>query len=256
MNIRQAFEILGLSPDASREDANKEFRNLSKMCHPDKSDDPNASQMFQFIRQAIECIRSAPDEELALFRLQTSGHQRRTTDSPAEVYFQAGLKMLRHPITYQVAIGQFTQAIQIDPQYAEAYYYRGAAYQGLRMFDRAIQDFNKAIFIDPVYVNAYYDRGIIYHYGLKVPELAIFDYSQVIYLNPSDADAYSQRGDANSDLGDYSAAVQDYNSAINLNPNASEIYTKRGNAYCALGYYDLAVRDYNTARWGRYARGR
>lgn len=60
---------------------------------------------------------------------------------------------------YQGAINDFNQAININPQYAEAYYSRGNARLELKDYQGAINDFNQAIKINPQYGDAYSSRG-------------------------------------------------------------------------------------------------
>ena len=57
-------------------------------------------------------------------------------------------------------IEDFTEAIEINPKYANAYNNRGAAKISLSDFKGAIEDFTKAIEINPKFVNAYFSRGI------------------------------------------------------------------------------------------------
>ena len=47
------------------------------------------------------------------------------------------------------AIADYTQAIQLNPKYAPAYYNRGSAWGNKGDFDRAIADYSQAILLDP-----------------------------------------------------------------------------------------------------------
>ena len=51
------------------------------------------------------------------------------------------------------------KAIELNPDYDEAYNNRGVAHGTTKEYDRAIEDFNKAIKLNPDYVNAYHNRG-------------------------------------------------------------------------------------------------
>jgi tetratricopeptide (TPR) repeat protein len=57
------------------------------------------------------------------------------------------------------AIEYFTQAIQLNPQYATAYSNRGATKSALGDYTGGIQDFNQAIQLNPKYADAYCNRG-------------------------------------------------------------------------------------------------
>ena len=47
------------------------------------------------------------------------------------------------------AIEDYSRAIELDPEYAPAYYNRGNAYSDKGEYDRAIEDLNRAIELDP-----------------------------------------------------------------------------------------------------------
>ena len=60
------------------------------------------------------------------------------------------------------AIADYTEAIRLDPKYANAYHNRGLAYRDKGDTDRAIADYTEAIRLDPKYANAYNNRGVAY----------------------------------------------------------------------------------------------
>ena len=61
-----------------------------------------------------------------------------------------------------LAIDEYTTAIQLDPDYAGAYYDRGIAYSNLGQHQRAIEDYDQAIQLDPDYALAYAIRSVSY----------------------------------------------------------------------------------------------
>src|SRR5690606_34267638 len=60
---------------------------------------------------------------------------------------------------FQRAIVYFSCAIEADPNNAEAYMNRGAAYTVIGQFQRAITDYDRTIALDPTYAKAYNNRG-------------------------------------------------------------------------------------------------
>ena len=60
---------------------------------------------------------------------------------------------------YKEAIADYDLAIDLDPDYAEAYYRRGLAKQSLEQYEAAIIDYNDAIRINPDYAEAYCDQA-------------------------------------------------------------------------------------------------
>ena len=61
---------------------------------------------------------------------------------------------------YQLAINNYTKAINEYPDYAPAYYSRGITYNTLGKYEDAIADYSRAIRIDPDYTAAYNNRGM------------------------------------------------------------------------------------------------
>jgi tetratricopeptide (TPR) repeat protein len=104
-----------------------------------------------------------------------------STPLSAEDYIKKGIEArdLTERIFY------FTKAIELKPDYAPAYNYRGITYHRKGDYNLAIQDFTKSIEIDPNYHHAYRNRGIDY-YHLRDYEHALNDYNKAIDFNPSD----------------------------------------------------------------------
>ncbi len=144
------------------------------------------------------------------------------------------------------ALKSYTEAIELDQNYAEAYNNRGVAYAEKSEYDRAIKDYNKAIELDPNNAKAYSNRGVAYAEKGEY-DRAIKDYNKAIELDRNNAIAYSNRGAAYSEKGEYDRSIKDYNKAIELNQNYAEAYYNRGNAYVKKGEYDRAIKDYNKA---------
>ena len=64
---------------------------------------------------------------------------------------------------YDQAIADYNMAIELKPDYAQAYVNRGNAYRDKGVIDRAIADYSKAIELKPDYAQAYYNRGGAYN---------------------------------------------------------------------------------------------
>ena len=149
---------------------------------------------------------------------------------------------------YNQAIKDYNRAIEINPQDAVAYYNRGGlAYGKLGNYNQAIKDYNKAIEINPQLAGPYYNRGNVYVIKLGNNNRAIKDYNKAIELNPQFAQAYYNRGVAYGNLGNYKQAIADYNRAIELNPQFAKAYYNRGLAYGKLGNYNQEIKDYSRA---------
>jgi tetratricopeptide (TPR) repeat protein len=182
------------------------------------------------------------------------------------------------------AIQDLSKAIQINPQYAVAYFIRAIVYEQIHQFylslddyDKAISinpraflaysnrgilkhenlndypgalnDYNQAISINPKYDAAYYNRGLLKHLKLNDLEGALADYSTTISLNPGAFLAYNNRGILKyENFSDYPGALNDYNQSVSINSKYTEAYYNRANLkYTKLSDYQGALLDYNRA---------
>jgi tetratricopeptide (TPR) repeat protein len=107
---------------------------------------------------------------------------------------------------------------------------------------KAIEYLNNAIRLQPDYADAYYSRGFAYN-DLGQYQSAIKDYNKAIRLKPNDAIAYSNRGKAYAKLGHKQLAIKDFNEAIRLQPDYVNAYNNRGFAYLLQGNNKLGCRD-------------
>jgi tetratricopeptide (TPR) repeat protein len=144
------------------------------------------------------------------------------------------------------AIADFTQAIQFKPSSALPFFNRGLAYSGQRNFAAAIPDFDTALTLDANYAPGYRYRGQA-HAGSGDWDKAFADYDQALKRDPKDALTLIARGDAYRAQNKFDLAFADFNAAIALNPAAAEAYVSRGDAYRLKGDPDHAIADYNNA---------
>jgi tetratricopeptide (TPR) repeat protein len=66
----------------------------------------------------------------------------------AKIYFDRGMDSLSL-LQHDKAIGDYSEAIRLDPNYANAYCGRGIAYYEVENYDKAISDYSEAIRLDP-----------------------------------------------------------------------------------------------------------
>lgn len=150
---------------------------------------------------------------------------------------------------YDTAIADFTQIIQLDPNFAIAYGARGDAYLAKRDYDKAIADFGQAILLAPKDKLAYRERA--HAYADKGDyDKAILDFSQFIQLDPKNAKAYAWRGYTYLKKGDNDKAIADINQAIQIDPANSATYTQSGKAYGWLADNSAKAGDFdNAVKW-------
>ncbi len=98
---------------------------------------------------------------------------------------------------------------------AKQHYNKGVEYGQQGRFDDAIAEYSKAIELDPNFAEAYSNRGNAYR-ALGEIQRAIADYAEAILLNPQDAGTYASRALAYTSLGKTRAAEQDIDKAVEL----------------------------------------
>jgi tetratricopeptide (TPR) repeat protein len=99
---------------------------------------------------------------------------------------------------------------------------------------KAIEYLTNAINLKPDYADAYYSRGFAY-YELGKYKIAVRDYDKAIGIHPDDAIAYNNRGKAYAKLRQYNPAIKDFNEAIRLQPSDVNAYNNRAFAYLLQG---------------------
>ncbi len=179
-------------------------------------------------------------------RVEATENSKPTDELTAWDYFRKGNRAALDEKDYNKAIDNYNMALKLNPEYAEAYYFRGYAYYELKDYGKAIEDYSKAIKLNPEYEVVYHFRGITYRL-LKEYDKAIEDYNKAIELNPREANVYYSRGFVYAYLKEYDKAIEDYSKAIELNPEDADLYYFRGNAYFNLKKYDKAIEDYSKA---------
>ena len=147
---------------------------------------------------------------------------------------------------YQEAILDYDKAIELNPNYYKAYSNRAVSKQELKDYKGAIADFDKAIELNPKYALFYSNRGDL-KYTLSQYKEAIVDFDKAIELDPNFTRVYYHRGYTKQELKEYKEAIVDFDKAIELNPNLSPPYNNRGNAKQELKEYENAITDYDKA---------
>ena len=133
----------------------------------------------------------------------------------AEEYLQIG-NAYYHQGNVPQAISAYTQAIEINPSFADAYENRGLAYVRQHTnYAQAISDFTKAIEINPNYAEAYSNRGNVYIRQDNLPQ-AISDFTKAVEINPKFASAYYTRSMAYYTTKEYDKAWIDVHKSEEL----------------------------------------
>ncbi|AKG22130.1 tetratricopeptide repeat-containing S1 family peptidase [Calothrix sp. 336/3] len=173
-----------------------------------------------------------------------------TSKTPkADDFYIAGYEKYTQS-NFSGAIADYTQAIRLNPNYAEAYYQRGRVRKnGLNETANAAKDLRKAgelFFAQGKSAEGYRSQGFE-RWILKDYPGAINAYNQAIKINPKDAQNYNSRGNARALSGDNRGAIDDFNRAIKLDANFADAYLNRGASRSELGDNRGAIADFTLA---------
>jgi tetratricopeptide (TPR) repeat protein len=93
-------------------------------------------------------------------------------------------------------------------------------------FRGAIDDFNQALEINPNLAPVYSYRGFA-RFLLGNPEDALADLTQAIKLDPNNAQAYENRGRIHLEMGNLQQAINDFTQAIEIDPTFVRAYDEQ-----------------------------
>jgi len=181
------------------------------------------------------------------FKVSEISNSELTPSDPAEKKVDQGIASYNSGNLEQ-AIQDFTEAIELDPDYALAYFKRAVAFRILGDYEQAIADYDQAIRIDPKESNAYNNRGWCY-FNLGDYEQAIADYSHAIEVDPNNSHftaPYNNRGWVYYLQAHYDQALDDFNRAISLNPSAYALI-RRAVVHDTMGHPEKAADDFEQA---------
>jgi len=133
-----------------------------------------------------------------------------------------------------------------NPRYSVAYLNRGNARSDAGDIDGALSDYSKAIELKTDKAEAYNNRGLIF--AMKNDfEAAEVDFTKALSIYPDFASALNNRGNVRRALGDLTGAFDDYNTAIKCKPEYADAISNRGIVYFITGDTASACNDWQQA---------
>lgn len=151
-------------------------------------------------------------------------------------------------VTY--AIDLYTLAIDVNPNYVDAYWKRYESYLAKGMPHKAICDLNAIIHQNPYDMNAIVKRGALY-FDLEEYDKALYDYNTLLQYRKT-AETYKNIAWIYRAQGDIALSYEYFHKAIDIDPTMGEaycgiadIFAENGNYPEAFEYYAQAL-DYNS----------
>lgn len=160
------------------------------------------------------------------------------------------LVLLNVDWSYELALKDWTEAIELNPQNALAYEARGYYYlYYTKDYSASLNDFNQAINLRPSIADNYFYRGTCY-LNLSEIELAKKDFEQAINLNPQMSGAYGELAYIYT-MSDPLKAIEYADRALEFNERNWRAYYSRGLALYTMHNYEAALEDGQRAlEWG------
>ena len=208
------------------------------------SEDPSESAVDLAIEDFTEAIQLK--EKLIESVTENPARVRRLKKELARAYVSRGTARYWKKDESDNAITDYTNAIELDPEYADAYNYRGISHLSNGDVDNAIADYTEAISLDQEFAEAYKDRATA-HFGNSDFDNAITDYTKAIQLDPDDTNIYNYRGLAHFGNSEVDKAIGDFSRAIQLKPDSADAYYNRGIIQLSLQNWEEAKADLTTA---------
>lgn len=144
-----------------------------------------------------------------------------------------------HRMTYDEDIRGYDG--KLNPDFALAWYNKGAALAGQGRYDEAIEAFDGAIRVDPNLFQPRYSRGVALDLQGKNND-SIQAFEEALNIDPTDVRAWLGKGIAFKRDGKYDEAIQAYNQAIRLDPNLASAYYNNGVALGLKGKLEEALK--------------
>ena len=139
-----------------------------------------------------------------------------------------------------------TKIIDDHPFSELAWFNLGAAYQGLKLYEKSIDAYQYAIAIDEKFDYAYRNLGDAYLRIRKYKD-AIEVLQKVLELTRPEDVIYEAIGHCYDKLKNYAQARFHYRKASHLNPDDSHLYYKIACTYMNEKYWDSAVKNLESA---------
>jgi len=163
-------------------------------------------------------------------------------DAP-DLYYYIG-EIYRAQGEYHNALGAYQKAINKDTEFAPAFLGRARANLGLNPKLNVSADLDEAIHLDPNYAEAYIARGT---YTVDTdPAAAKADLEKAIEISPYSAPAYLYLAAAELSLGENEAALASALKANQLDITLVPVYLTLGRAYMINNKNDQAINVLQT----------
>ncbi len=113
------------------------------------------------------------------------------------------------------AIADYSQSVEINPTYPQAFNNRAYTYMKMEKYDLAVADLDKALALNPNYTHALRNRADVNTYRMNNKTAAVADYQKLIEINGPSTDVCAHLADAKNDSKSILSFIGTIRSTIN-----------------------------------------
>jgi tetratricopeptide (TPR) repeat protein len=144
------------------------------------------------------------------------------------------------------AVAAYEKAIEIDPDYGEAYGDMAGTLADLDRIPEAVAAGEKGVELAPDYSVGHYNLAYAYRLQGEL-EKAIAEYEEAIRLDPDDPDPHTSLGTVYQDQGRLDEAIAEFQEAIRLDPDDPDLHISLGQVYRDQDRFDEAIAEFQEA---------
>jgi len=134
---------------------------------------------------------------------------------------------------YEDALKNLGIALELKPDFAEAFCYKGVALAKLDRHEDALKAYDKALELKPDYTDAWYNKGVASD-KLDRHEDALKAYDKALELKPNYTKAWVNKGVTLAKLDRHEDALKAYDKALELKPDYADAWYNKGCLYSGL----------------------
>ncbi len=209
-------------------------------------------------QQPAKKVRLTPQQSNQIQALIQQGLQQQSTNPQAAIQaFTQAIELVPQEAAFYCYRGRiyfslnnlaaakadFTSAIERAPKMAFAYFYRGACYLNQQLLTQAELDLQASARLEPTNYDYLRNLGVVQNLLQKYPD-ALSTLSKAIQVKPKEASGYYERGNIYRLQNKYREAIRDYTKAIQLDPANLNAYINNATAKGMLNDYKGAIEDY------------
>ena len=163
-----------------------------------------------------------------------------------DAYLERGsIRNLRRE--HDAAVDDSSRALELEPELVDAHLQRALALRQLGRLNEALADYQRASQLDETNVAAYVGLGSIFRQDWRRTEVALGALSRAVALAPRLPQARMERAQLLLDLGEHEGAIQDLSVVLEQRPALAKALRLRARAHANAGRLEAAIADLDRA---------